>query len=125
MSVSEKLFEFSKSKVGNLIVGLAFGKLARLLPVKRVRETDKVLAFWHPKPFWEQHILIVPRKPIRSLISVDKSDLEYVDEVFLVAKEIIKELGWQNDEYSLSVNGGKRQKVKQLHFHLSKGDLRK
>jgi len=31
---------------------LTFGKLSKLLPVDRVMETDKVLAFKHPKPYW-------------------------------------------------------------------------
>lgn len=126
MSLKEHLFDFSKTRAGELLVGLVFGKLTRFLPVKRVKETDKVIAFWHPRPFWEKHIVIVPKKAIKSLTDLDEKDREYISEIFLVAKEIIKELGWDKDSYTILVNGGKRQEVGQLHFHLESGkEIRK
>ena len=52
MSISEQIFKFAKTPIGDLIVGIAFGTaLSKLLPITRINETDKVLAFWHPKPF--------------------------------------------------------------------------
>jgi len=120
--ISKKLFSLAKSPVGDLIVGLAFGKFNKLLPVMRVKETDKVIAFWHPKPFWEKHILIVPKKSIKKLTSLKEEDLKYIDEVFVIAKEIVEELGWEKNGYTLLVNGGTRQEVNQLHFHLASGE---
>lgn len=117
--MSNTLFSLVKSPLGDLIVGLAFGKISKSLPVKRVKETDKVIAFWHPKPFWEKHIVIVPKKAIKSLTSISQSDLEYLSEILVVAKEIVKELDWK--EYTLLVNGGTRQEVNQIHFHLQTG----
>lgn len=121
MSISKKLFSLAKTPLGDLIVGIAFGKFSNLLPVKRIKETPKVIAFWHPKPFWEKHILIIPRKQIKNLTSLKYEDGEYIYEVFKVAGEIVKELGWEKDGYSLLANGGKRQEVNQLHFHLNSG----
>src|SRR5581483_3646436 len=120
--ISKKLFSLAKSPVGDLIVGLALGKFNKLLPVMRVKETDKVIAFWHPKPFWEKHILIVPKKSIKKLTSLKEEDLKYIDEVFVIAKEIVEELGWEKNGYTLLVNGGTRQEVNQLHFHLASGE---
>ena len=119
--VSKKLFDLGKTPIGDLIVGFAFGKFSKLLPVKRLRETNKVIAFWHPKPFWEKHVLIVPKKSIKSLTSISDKDLRYINEAIIVAKELVRELGWEIDGYTFSVNGGKRQEVNQLHFHLSSG----
>lgn len=118
---SKVLFSISKSPLGDLIVGLAFGKFSGLLPVKRIRETEKVIAFWHPKPFWEKHILIVPKKPIKRMLDLTDKDSEYIFEVYKVANEIVKELGWDKDGYTLLSNGGNRQEVNQLHFHLAGG----
>jgi len=50
--MKKKLLIIARSPLGELIIGLAFGKLSKLLPVDRVTETDKVLAFKHPKPYW-------------------------------------------------------------------------
>lgn len=121
MSISKKLFSLAKSPLGDLIVGIAFGKFSKLLPVKRVKETSKVIAFWHPKPFWEKHILIIPKKKIKNVTSLKYEDGEYLYEVFKVAGEIVKELGWEKEGYSLLANGGSRQEVNQLHFHLNSG----
>ncbi len=116
--ISRKLFSFSKTKLGDLIVGLSFGKFNKLLPIKRITETDKVISFWHAKAHYKKHILIVPKKPIKKLTSIEKKDMKYINDVFLVAKELVKKLDLEKEGYTLLVNGGKTQKVKQLHFHL-------
>jgi len=116
------MFLFAKTPIGDLVVGLVFGKFSKLLPVKRLIETDRVIAFWHPKPFWEKHILIVPKKTIKNMVSINKKDMEYIDEMFEVAGRLVKKLGWENGGYTLLSNGGSRQEVNQLHFHLTSGN---
>ena len=116
-----KLFSLAKTPMGDFIVGIAFGKLSKLIPVKRIKETNKIIAFWHPKPFWEKHILIVPKKAIKKITALKDEDLDYVAEVYKVAKEIVKELEWEKDGYTILTNGGNRQEVSQLHFHLASG----
>lgn len=119
--MSKRLFALAKTPVGDLIVGLAFGKFSKLLPVKRIKETENVIAFWHPKPFWEKHILIVPKKAIPKLTSLSQNDYPFLMEVYKVTEEIVSELGWEKAGYSLITNGGTRQEVNQLHFHLCAG----
>jgi histidine triad (HIT) family protein len=101
-----------------LIVGFAFGKFGKLLPIKRLRETDKIVAFYHPKPSYKIHILIVPKKKTKSIGTLSSDDLVYISEVFKVANEIIQELNLESMNYRIITNGGTNQKVKQLHFHL-------
>jgi histidine triad (HIT) family protein len=120
---SKVLFSLSKSALGDLIVGLAFGKFSGLLPVKKVKENDKEVAFWHPRPSWERHILIVPKKPIKNLLAIADTDYGYVDEVYWVAKTIVQGPGWEKEGYSIICNGGPQQEVYQLHFHLVSGAL--
>jgi len=121
MGFGKKASDLAKTPIGDLIVGLVFGKFSKLLPVKKVKETDKVIAFWHPRPLWEKHILIVPKKPIKKLIIFTKKDEEYISEIFKITAELVKKLELENKGYSLIVNGGKKQEVKQLHFHLYSG----
>jgi histidine triad (HIT) family protein len=122
MKLSKLFFSLAKSPVGDLIVGVAFGKLSAILPVKKVKETDKVLAFWHPKPFWEKHILLVPKKAIKSLVNFKEEDYTYITEIYKVAKEIVEELNWGDAGYTILANGGTRQEVNQVHFHLCSGN---
>ena len=43
-------------------------------PVKIVRETDNVLAYHHTRPFWPVHIVVIPKRHISSLITLEESD---------------------------------------------------
>lgn len=121
MSISRKLFTLAKSPLGGLIVGISFGNFSRLLPVERVRETKTVLAFKHPKPSWENHILIVPKKAIKDLAAVTDVEMSYIADSLQVARDIAKENKWSETDYMLVTNGGSRQEVSQLHFHLTSG----
>ena len=119
MNINKFLFSTAKTKIGSYIVGETFEKFSNILPVDRVYENEYIIAFWHPKPFWEKHILIVPKKKIKNMISINDSDERYFTEVFSAVKIIIEKLKWS--EYSLLSNGGERQEVNQLHFHLCTG----
>jgi len=122
VTISNHLFKLAKTPIGDLIIGIAFGTpISKLLPVQRVKETERVLAFWHPKPFWEKHILIVPKKTIKNLTSLTAEDYIYMQEIYKVAKEIVEELGWDKTGYTILTNGGDRQEVNQIHFHLNSG----
>lgn len=116
--IAKAAFSLGKSSIGSLIVGLTFGKLSSLLPVKKIIDNKYVVAFWHPKPSHNTHVLIVPKRSIKSLATFDENDEEYIVESLKVAKTLSKALDLENDGYSLIVNGGKKQEVAQLHFHL-------
>ena len=118
MGIANKLFEFAKTDLGQLLVGTVFENFSGLLPVNIICETDKVVAFWHPKPFYKEHILVIPKKKITSISTLSPEDGIYLQEVFVAVKQIVKEMGWDKSEYSVVTNGGKRQETPQLHFHL-------
>lgn len=80
-----------------------------------------MIAFWHPKPFWEKHILLVPKKSIKNITRLESEDYPYIVEIYKVVKEIVEEFGWDKSEYTILTNGGNRQEVNQLHFHLHSG----
>lgn len=40
-------------------------------PIEKVYESDRVLAFFHTKPSYKKHIVIVPRKHIKDLVSLE------------------------------------------------------
>ena len=73
--IAKKAFEFPKTSLGGLIVGIAFAKFSSLLPVKKVKENTYAFAFSHPKPLWKNHIVVVPKKPITKITSLKEKDL--------------------------------------------------
>jgi len=120
--MKKKLFSVAKSWLGPLLVQLGFAPpLSKILPVKKVYEDAKVLAFYHPKPFWEIHIVIVPKMKISVLDTAREEDFAIMGHICRVASEIVRKLKLDSKGYRLVTNGGKYQKVKYLHFHLGAG----
>lgn len=85
------------------------------IPVKRLRETDSLLAFFHPKPDYPFHIIILPKKVIRSFSDLEPADPFLVD-LATTAQSLVT--GNHLPAYRLIVNGGGYQEFPHLHFHL-------
>lgn len=90
------------------------------IKVKTVKETDNLLAFHHTKPSWTTHIVIVPKQHIAKLTDLDNMDL--INEIFELAKQIILEMGFNEKNFKIVTNGGEFQDSKHLHFHLLSGE---
>ncbi len=88
--------------------------------VDKVKETNNVLAFYHTKPSYELHIVIVPKKHISTLSELD--DLNVIKEIFMVTQQIIKEKKLDKSNFRIITNGGSFQDSKHLHFHLVSGE---
>lgn len=85
------------------------------IPVKRLRETETLLAFYHPKPSYPLHVLLVPKQAISSLMELDPSSA-FLSDLISTVQSIVSEL--QPTAYRLIVNGGEHQDFPHLHFHL-------
>jgi histidine triad (HIT) family protein len=88
------------------------------LPIERLYESATVLAFYHPRPVYPVHVLIVPKQPIKSLLDLTDGQTELMKEVLLAAQAVIRQLNLEESGYRLIVNGGAYQEVELLHFHL-------
>ncbi len=117
--IARTLFELAKRPTIGHAVGFAFRYGSALLPVKRVLTTDRVIAFYHPKPAWPSHLLIVPKRSIRSLLQLaDARNVAFLTDIIVAARDIIHALDLRDRGYVLCANGGPRQDVQQVHFHL-------
>jgi histidine triad (HIT) family protein len=115
-------FRIARSKPGRLIIGWIFTHMSFIIPVKRLRETKKLVAFHHPAPIYPVHILLVPKKNIGNLVELEDEDDDYLKEVFQIARSLVVELDLAETGYRLILNGGKYQDIPQLHFHLISGE---
>jgi histidine triad (HIT) family protein len=88
------------------------------IPVRRLRETDTLLAFCHPKPSYPLHILIIPKKALVSLTDLNSADTRFLVELIETVQSLVEELHLSEAGYRLVVNGGRYQDFPQLHFHL-------
>ncbi len=87
-----------------------------LLPVDRLRETQTLIAFHHPKPSYSFHVLIMPKKAVGTLAEFDSNDSAFLKDLFFTVQSLVKE--FHLPAYRLIVNGGDYQDFPQLHFHL-------
>jgi diadenosine tetraphosphate (Ap4A) HIT family hydrolase len=118
-SLSRLAFKIALHPTVGSVVGYGFEYAAPLLPVQKLFLTPKTIVFYHPRPAWKTHYLIVPRKKIKNLFWLtEASRHEYFQDVLLCAAKVIREK-LEPSRYALIVNGGKRQDVLQVHFHLT------
>lgn len=98
------------------LIGWIFEHMSFAIPVKRLRETETLMAFYHPKPSYDFHVLLVPKKSVVSLQEFDSKDSVFLTELYSTVQSLIDE--FHLSAYRLIVNGGEYQDFPQLHFHL-------
>jgi len=91
-------------------------------PVEKVRETENVLAYKHTRPFWETHIVVVPKKHIASLLTLEESDTGLLLEIMEVIRAVSAEVMAEKGAVRVLTNLGDYQDSKHLHFHINSGD---
>ena len=94
------------------------------IPVKFEYESDNIMAFSDINPAADLHILVVPKKHVRSIRDA-KGQGQLLQEVYEVVDEIVEEKKLADNMYRVLVNGGKAQHVPHLHFHLLAGQWKK
>ena len=90
-------------------------------PVEKVRETANVLAFNHTRPFWETHIVVIPKKHISSLLTLEESDEDLMLEIMEVIRSVSAEVMAEKGAVRVLTNLGDYQDSKHLHFHINSG----
>ena len=97
-------------------IGWIFEHMSFAIPVERLRETETLLAFHHPKPSYPFHVLLVPKKAVASLKEFNASDPAFLTDLYSTVQSLVEE--FHLSAYRLIVNGGTYQDFPQLHFHL-------
>ena|SRR5215210_8058974 len=98
------------------VIGWIFAHMSFAIPVKRLHETETLMAFHHPRPAYPFHVLLVPKKAVVSLNELDTVDTTFLTDLYSTVQKLVDE--FQLPAYRMIVNGGKVQDFPQLHFHL-------
>jgi len=91
--------------------------------IEKVFENERVLAHYHTNPFWEKHIVIIPKEHIWDVREVN--DISLYAEIFEVARDILRDIPQKelNEKGAqILTNIGKFQDTPHLHFHVAIGD---
>ncbi len=90
--------------------------------VRKVKETEDVLAFHHTRPYWPVHIVVIPKQHVPSLTDLGGHPIELVHRVLEVVREISAEVESEHGACRVLTNLGEYQDSKHLHFHVAAGD---
>jgi histidine triad (HIT) family protein len=101
-----------------------FSKIAaREIPADIIYQDDRVTAFKDIHPIAPVHILIIPNKEIPTVDDVTPEDEAVLGHLFVVARQIARDLGISESGYRLLINckSDAGQEVFHLHMHLLGG----
>lgn len=98
------------------------GALSGKTKVEKLYESDEVLAFYHTRPAYKTHIVIIPKEHIHDLQFLEEKHRNIIQEIVYVARDLSKKLNKENEGVRLITNLGKFQDTPRLHFHLISGE---
>lgn len=94
-----------------------------LVPSRFLYEDAECVVFKDIHPAAPVHLLIVPKKHIRSINDLQKKDAPIVSHLFMIAAKMADESGVRDSGYKLlfNVEKGGGQVIFHLHLHLIGG----
>jgi histidine triad (HIT) family protein len=90
--------------------------------IRKVFENERVLAYHHTQPFWETHIVVIPKQHVWDLRAVEDPGL--LAELLIVSRDIMRTIPQSELDTKgaqLLTNLGKFQDTPHLHFHIAIG----
>jgi histidine triad (HIT) family protein len=90
---------------------------------EKIYENAEILAFADINPIAPVHILVIPKKHISSVDSLDKTSAEIMSDIFLAINECAKIKSIDKSGFRIIINNGKEagQDVFHIHAHLLGG----
>ena len=93
------------------------------IPTDFLYEDDQLVVFKDINPLAPIHLLLVPKKHIRSINDLDDSDITIVSDLIMTAKNMAEKMSVNKSGYRIffNVEKGGGQEVFHLHLHLIGG----
>ncbi|SEN71010.1 histidine triad (HIT) family protein [Mesobacillus persicus] len=91
-------------------------------PVNKVIETENVLAYYHTRPFYEVHIVAIPKKHILSFVDVSDEDTPILHELLSIIRKVAAQVTEEYGACKIMTNLGEYQESKHLHWHIVYGE---
>ncbi len=90
-------------------------------PVRKVVETENVLAFHHTRPFYPVHVVVIPKRHIGSLLMLGEDDDTLLLELIGVVRQAASQIVDEHGACRVITNLGEYQESKHLHWHVASG----
>ena len=86
--------------------------------VRKIWEDDNVLAFHHPKPQAETHVVVVPKKHIPSILDSIALDGALLISMVLAVQKTAQKLGLDQSGFYVRTNAGAPGVTPHMHWHI-------
>jgi histidine triad (HIT) family protein len=96
--------------------------LGELLAIDVYFENAHLLAFHHSNPIWENHVVLLPKRHIESLITLEEADNDLLLELMRAARTIAGDFMARFGACRVYTNLGAYQSSKHLHWHIGCGE---
>ena len=89
------------------------------IPSDIIYEDEEIIVIKDIIPKAKTHLLIIPKKEIKTINDLEDVDKNLIANMFFIAKKIAKDL-WISEGYNLKFNVWKKgwQEVMHIHLHL-------
>jgi histidine triad (HIT) family protein len=88
------------------------------IPSKVVAESDNALAFYDVAPQAPVHVLVIPKRHITSADEVASTHGGVVDDLILLAQQVVLDEGIKESGYRLVFNVGDDGQMTVAHLHM-------
>ncbi|MGW7686800.1 HIT domain-containing protein [Kribbella sp. NPDC054772] len=88
-----------------------------------VYEDERVLAFHHTRPYWDLHIVVIPKRHIGSLTTATAADEPDIRALLQAVQSIARDVEIEHGAAAVLTNLGEYQDSKHLHVHVHSGGL--
>jgi histidine triad (HIT) family protein len=89
-----------------------------------VHEDARVLAFRHTRPFYDVHVVVVPKRHIASLTAATADDEEDLRALAVTIRNVTAQIEREHAGARVVTNVGAYQDSKHLHMHVVSGSPR-
>jgi histidine triad (HIT) family protein len=95
--------------------------IPRAVPLEVVHEDELMLAYHHTRPFWEVHVVAVPKRHISSFTTAATQDEPDVRALLSVVQRIAWQVEEEHGAAAVLTNLGRYQDSRHLHVHVHSG----
>lgn len=92
--------------------------LSGKIEVARIWEDDHVLAFRHPQPGAEIHVVVIPKSHVSSILDPMALDGELLASMVLAVQEVARELGLDRTGFHVRANAASPEVTPHMHWHV-------
>jgi histidine triad (HIT) family protein len=92
--------------------------LSGKLDIKKVWEDERVLAFHHPKPKAEIHVVVIPKQHVESLLDPLALDGALLSSMMQAIQNVAHQLGLDQTGFFVRANAAAPGVTPHMHWHI-------